>query len=130
MVVSLMVAVCAETIAVVGSISVTASPNALFGRLLAKFTLASVYAVRTTCWHILVAAYSHRRGALSLHVDILASCSSMLHVRVGKDFTSPRCALMLLADYFVAYAILAQPRAMLVVLAFSSIFCAQLHHVL
>ena len=37
---------------------------------------------------------------------------------------------MLLADDFVAYAILVQPRAMFLVPAFSSIFCAQLDHVL
>ena len=54
----------------------------------------------------------------------------MLHMRVGKDVASLLCGLMVLADDFVAYAILAQPGAMFVVLDFSSFFCAQFDHAL
>ena len=52
----------------------------------------------------------------------------MLYVRVGNEVTSLCCGLMLLADSFVAYALLAQPGAIfatVVVDDYSSIFGAQ-----
>ena len=51
----------------------------------------------------------------------------MLHARVGKEVTSLLCDLMPLADYLIAYALLAQPKAILVV-DFSSFFGAQVLH--